>query len=199
MWVATQGVEELNLAAMTMIEEAVEDGSPLGGFSLDLVKALNQMGRPLVQKCMVHLGFPTRVAQTWITSLSHLRRYPTFGKYVAPGVPSTTGFPEGDSLSVLAMLSVCFFFSQRIRTTGAAMQTTGRLQAERRSARQMLLRRCCSSHRPSNCRWISPNRGACVRSGPWDTCSHHRDRGPSRLSRQQRSQYQKVRCAEMGG
>ena len=62
-----RGVEELNLAAM----EAMEDGSPLGGFSLDLVKAFNQMGRPLVQKCMVHLGFPAQVAQTWITSLSH--------------------------------------------------------------------------------------------------------------------------------
>ena len=110
-----RGVEELNLAAMTMIEEAMEDGNPLGGFSLDLVKAFNQMGRPLVQKCMVHLGFPAQVAQTWITSLSHLRRYPTFGKYSPPLQESQ----KGTHCQFWQCCQCASFFPQRIRSTGA--------------------------------------------------------------------------------
>ena len=105
-----RGVKELAFAQKRIIEQAISEGSCLGGFSLDLVKAFNTFGRYPVGCVMQRLGIPKELIQAWISSLDHMVRYPTLQGCVSTGIHSTTGVPEGCSISVLAMLAISRLF-----------------------------------------------------------------------------------------
>lgn len=78
---------------------------------MDLIKAFNTFGRLPVGYIMVKLGIPQIIVDSWIRSLSLMLRYPTLGQHVGQAISSTTGVPEGCSVSVLAMLATsCYFF-----------------------------------------------------------------------------------------
>ena len=65
---------------------------------------------------MVRLGIPQIVIDSWIKSLSQMVRYPAVDGQVGLGITSTTGVPEGCSISVLAMLATsCFFYCNLVQ------------------------------------------------------------------------------------
>ncbi|OLP98064.1 Casein kinase I-like hhp1 [Symbiodinium microadriaticum] len=71
-------------ADQALVEESLLSGSDLSGFCLDLRKAFNFLPR--------------------------VRRSFQINGSLGPPVPSTTGAPEGDPVSVLAMIAVCWLY-----------------------------------------------------------------------------------------
>ena len=111
-----RGVKEMAFLQKRNIEEAISQGSVCGGFTLDLIKAFNTFGRFAVACLMIRLGMPSVIVQAWIQSLSEMVRFPTLSTHVGSGIDSTTGVPEGCSISVLAMMATACFYYYRIAT-----------------------------------------------------------------------------------
>ena len=105
-----RGVKEIAYTQKRAIEDALNGGLTCGGYSLDLIKAYNTFGRFAVAQIMIHLGVPYIMVMSWIDSLDKMVRYPTLNGQVGDGIQSTTGVPEGCSISVLAMLATSAFF-----------------------------------------------------------------------------------------
>ena len=53
-----------------------------------------------------HLGFPQQLMTAWGKFLSEFERRFDIRGCIGPGVLSNSGFPEGDPLSIVAMLTV---------------------------------------------------------------------------------------------
>ncbi|CAE7397534.1 unnamed protein product [Symbiodinium sp. CCMP2592] len=85
---------EVNMLDAQAWQHALDTG-PLytgaKGLSLDLLKAFNFLPRCPIAQAMIFLGVPIDGS-------------------LSAGLPSTTGAPEGDPVSVLAMLGICFVF-----------------------------------------------------------------------------------------
>eukprot|EP00438_Fugacium_kawagutii_P033784 Skav218498 [mRNA] locus=scaffold3758:36377:39745:- [translate_table: standard] len=111
-----RGVKDLAFLQKSDIERALQAGTQLGGFSLDLIKAFNTFGRRPFVHLFRRLGVPDWVCHFWVTSLSNMRRMPQLGFDLGDPLDSTTGLPEGCCLSVLGMLALSFLFFCRLRT-----------------------------------------------------------------------------------
>ena len=111
-----RGVKELAFTQKRVIEDALMAGTDVGGYSLDLIKAYNTFGRYVIGRIMCRLGIPSLLVQSWIGSLDRMVRYPTIQGCVTSGICSTTGVPEGCSISVLAMLAVSCTFHCHLKT-----------------------------------------------------------------------------------
>ena len=109
-----RGVKELAYAQKRAIEESLTESSAIGGFSLDLIKAYNTFGRRAVAIIMSRLGMPQEVLDAWIASLDVMVRFPFIQGHVTSGIPSTTGVPEGCSISVLSMLATSTMYFYRL-------------------------------------------------------------------------------------
>lgn len=92
------------------IESAKTGHQPWRGFTLDLVKAFNLLPRRVLYHLLVHHGAPPASVQFWFRSLTRLTRRLQVRGHVGPSMTMTTGVPEGDSLSVCAMLVVSSAF-----------------------------------------------------------------------------------------
>ena len=111
-----RGVKELAFLQKRTIEKALMSGSSLGGFSLDLIKAYNTFGRFPIGCIMIRLGMPAPLVHAWIRSLDVMMRYPTIQGCVSFGIASTTGVPEGCSISVLSMLATSCMYHAWLKT-----------------------------------------------------------------------------------
>ncbi|CAE7445849.1 unnamed protein product [Symbiodinium sp. CCMP2592] len=103
-----RGAREVSLAIEIMIEESLLHGRPLGGFSLDVVKRFNQLPRLPLRHLLGHLGVPADILEIWFQFLDVNTRFVCFHGQLGPPTPSTTGMPEGDPLSVVAQIAVCW-------------------------------------------------------------------------------------------
>ena len=110
-----RGVKELAFLQKRTIEKALMSGSCIGGFSLDLIKAYNTFGRLPIGRIMIRLGMPAPLVHAWIESLDVMMRYPTIQGCVSNGIASTTGVPEGCSISVLSMLATSCMYHAWLR------------------------------------------------------------------------------------
>ena len=113
-----RGVKDIAYTQKIVIEKSLKNQLQLGGFSLDLVKAFNTFGRYPIAQIMIRLGIPVWIVSFWQKSLARMVRYLDHGGTMSQAIPVTTGAPEGDSLSVLAMLSVSAFYYYRILREG---------------------------------------------------------------------------------
>ena len=107
----------------TAIEQAVLSGSPLGGFSLDITKCFNMIPRAPAAHLMQYLGVPEPLVQFWQQILEVSEKSPVLAGGIGSSMGATTGVPEGDALSVVAMASVCWFITVKNRATHAKMHT----------------------------------------------------------------------------
>ena len=110
-----KGVKDLAIYQKFTIEQFVQSKKQLGGYSLDLVKAFNTFNRKIMSIALTRLGIPDRIAQFWVRCLSHLLRHPEVHGRLGPAMHSTTGAPEGDCISVLAMIALSTIFYFRLR------------------------------------------------------------------------------------
>lgn len=86
------------------IEDVLYSGQSIGGAVLDLVKAFNLLPRIPILTIMEHLQVSPRILRAWANALTTMHRRFKIHNCVGPPVLSTTGFAEGDALSVTAML-----------------------------------------------------------------------------------------------
>ena len=86
------------------IEAATQQGKQVSGFLTDLTKAFNNLPRPAVFACALHYGLPLAFVRTWHSALSNLQRHFVVGGAVSGPIWSSNGYPEGDPLSVVAMV-----------------------------------------------------------------------------------------------
>ena len=100
------------------MEAALSDSAPLAGFSVDIVKCFNQLPRLPLRALLSHLGFPADVLVLWFGFLEQTERAPCFLGSLGSGLSSTTGVPEGDPLSVVAQVAVCWLVVQRTEQIG---------------------------------------------------------------------------------
>ena len=91
-------------------ESALCMGQDLSGVALDLRRAFNCIPRPPARHLLALLGLPVAVIQCWADSLPLIRRSFVISTHLSPGLNSTTGCPEGDPVSVLGMLALCYAF-----------------------------------------------------------------------------------------
>ena len=111
-----RGVKDMALIQKLYIEDALTQCKPLCGFSLDLIKAFNTFPRLPMAYILQRLGIPTWVTKFWSNSLSRLVRHPQHQGALGVATPSTTGVPEGDGMSVIAMICLSTYFYVRVCT-----------------------------------------------------------------------------------
>ena len=94
------------------IEDAMYFGTPLSGCVGDVVKAFNCLPRVPVFLMARHLRLPLPLIQTWHAAVTGVQRHFVVEGATGPPLSSTTGFPEGDPLSVVAMFLLNVAFHQ---------------------------------------------------------------------------------------
>ena len=109
-----RGSRLLMLAHQNRLEDTILNGKQLGGFVLDLIKAFNCIPRRPLTHMMLNAGVPIKVLKFWMSSLSNLSRLPQLGQSLGKHVFSTTGIPEGDSMSVCGMIALAYHYHQHL-------------------------------------------------------------------------------------
>lgn len=99
-----RGTKDLMMQQQYMIEQAVSQKSELCGYTLDLSKAFNKIPRFPLKAIFRRFNVPQVVIHYWFESLKHLVRYPHVKGTLGACVAASSGVPEGDSCSVLAMI-----------------------------------------------------------------------------------------------
>lgn len=88
------------------LEMAAISGESLNGLVLDIRKAFNSLPRMAVWVTLKQLGFPESILQAWGRFLAQQKRHFKVRQSTSEGIRSCTGYPEGDALSVLAMVVI---------------------------------------------------------------------------------------------
>eukprot|EP00435_Cladocopium_sp_Y103_P054135 s857_g17.t1 len=87
----------------------------VSGVCIDLLKCFNTIGRPAVFQAMLWLGIPLPLLQQWFGSLQNMSRLWKLGEVCTPLIPSNHGVPEGDSWSVVCILTLAYTWILSIR------------------------------------------------------------------------------------
>ena len=95
------------------VEKALLSKQPKHGFSLDIIKCFNQLPRVPLEHLLKHLHFPEHILTMWMDFLKRLERRSVFHGDLGFPFPSTTGVPEGDPLSVVAQVAICWLAASR--------------------------------------------------------------------------------------
>ena len=86
------------------LEHAYGTSTELAGTIIDLVKCFNTLPRKVLQDLATHVGIPWIVVGPWTQALKQMaRRFQVRGAMGSP-IYSSTGYPEGCALSVVAMV-----------------------------------------------------------------------------------------------
>ena len=85
------------------IEDSHYTGEHLSGCVTDLIKAFNLLPRQPIFSVARQLGIDLGIIRAWQGAIGSIRRRFFVRMQPSKGVTSTTGFPEGDPLSVVAM------------------------------------------------------------------------------------------------
>ena len=108
--------------------EEMHAGKAPSGLVLDIVKAFNVLCRPMVGDVMKHCGIDGALVDAWLRALDGMERYVLVAGTVYRADPylrvSSTGVPEGDPLSVVAMYCMCRFFALWIQAKANVMPLT---------------------------------------------------------------------------
>ena len=94
------------LQLQAMIELCCQQDLTLGGFSTDLEKCFNNIGRGPLFRLASHVGFPEDVLGPWRSFLDHNVRAFLVRSAHSMAVPSTSGLPEGCAMSVIGMILI---------------------------------------------------------------------------------------------
>ena len=89
------------------IECSLVTSTPRVGLSVDIVKCFNQLGWGPICALLLRLGVPEAEVHFWASCLRHHTRCSVFHNDISAGIPCHNGAPEGDPMSVVAMVAVC--------------------------------------------------------------------------------------------
>ena len=102
------------------------DLPPIGGLTLDIIKAFNALPRLPTFWCMEKCGVPTKTLNFIQRNLRvFTRTWTVHGSVILPSAahPTTTGMPEGDSWSVIAMTAMSLAWGMSLEARGAIRTT----------------------------------------------------------------------------
>ena len=106
------GVEaaELFYVTQALIEVSVLENAGHCGLITDLQKAFECLPREPVWQVAEWVGIPLEILHLWAAYLETMKRHFRVDGQFGPGLPSTSGYPEGCALSCAAMglVNVCF-------------------------------------------------------------------------------------------
>lgn len=108
-----RAVKDITIQQQFLIEKAHQTNVPYGGFTFDFLKAFNLIPRQIAQSLLVAWGAPLRAVTAvsfWIRSFNNMSRLLQIKGKCSDTRSSTTGAPEGDSMSVCAMLVIAATF-----------------------------------------------------------------------------------------
>jgi hypothetical protein len=111
--IAGRGVRDLSIVQTIHVEKALCDQEFPCSSTMDLAKAFNLVPRYPAAILMNRLGVPWSCLNFWLQSLSNMSRSPLIAGSMGTCIGSTTGVPEGDVLSILAMLAISALFYYR--------------------------------------------------------------------------------------
>ena len=103
-----RSARDLSYQQQHVIERALLEGRALYGLSLDIIKCFNCIPWQPTFHMLKKLGVPSALVDCWGRALANVRKYPVFLHSLGSPMTSTTGVPEGDLLSVVAMAALCF-------------------------------------------------------------------------------------------
>ena len=109
-YVSGRSAVDLAYWCQSKAEEALSSSGALSGMAVDL------MPRPPIRQLLIHLGLPDKTVAFWTSSLQHVTRLFSVNQSLSGPQPCTTGAPEGDPVSVLAMVGLCWMFTERLRS-----------------------------------------------------------------------------------
>ena len=89
-----------------MVERSWYDEEPISGCISDIVKCYSCLPLIPVFAMAKKMGIPNQILRPWATVITGLERRFVITGGAGPGLKSTTGFPEGDPLSVASMFLV---------------------------------------------------------------------------------------------
>ena len=108
---------DLAFLLQSSIEDALQNNVALVGCSMDLSKAFNVVFRPVLSRLAQRLGWPKEVVQLYMNFLDAVQRYWSLGDGMYGPVHSSSGVPEGDPVSVVAMILVTMFVAEDLQQT----------------------------------------------------------------------------------
>ena len=95
---------------MWHIETAQHAGEPCSGIMADIVKAFNTLPRRVVETAVGLMGVPGPVIRAWHGAVYAAQRHFQIRFSLSGPTPSSTGYAEGDGMSIIAMMAVnCLF------------------------------------------------------------------------------------------
>lgn len=109
-----RAVKDITIQQQYMLEKAHLTHTPYGAFTLDLVKAFNLIPRQIASSLLIHFGASGEAIGFWIRSLNNMGRFLQIRQACGTPSLSTTGAPEGDALSVCAMLVIAAAFFHKM-------------------------------------------------------------------------------------
>ena len=99
-------------AMQTEIEDAFDHDRPLCGMVCDIQKCFNNLPREPLLKILHRLGVVPPILRAWCNALTTITRRFAIRGSVGPSHKSTTGFAEGDSLSVVSMVGTNYLLDK---------------------------------------------------------------------------------------
>ena len=96
-------------------ERAHKTGNHASGCCMDLIKCFNTIRRRIPLAILATLGVPLEALQTWALSMEHLQRTWVLGSAVSAPLDVNNGLCEGDSFSVVGMLSLGYAWVLTLR------------------------------------------------------------------------------------
>ena len=106
---------DLWLVLQSEIELSLQMGGCTAGFSADITKAFNNLPRSPLLEVASHIGFPDQVIVPWTNFLGSVTRRFKIRDALSCSISSSSGFPEGDPLSPVAMLVANAIFHQYMK------------------------------------------------------------------------------------
>ena len=88
----------------------------LSGISIDLIKCFNTIAREAGFLALARIKLPPGILVQYANSIQVLSRVWLIGDECSPPVPSSKGFPEGDSFSVIVILAISFGWVKFLET-----------------------------------------------------------------------------------
>eukprot|EP00438_Fugacium_kawagutii_P017616 Skav201058 [mRNA] locus=scaffold2848:5823:10331:- [translate_table: standard] len=106
------------------LEKATRTGDVFSGITLDLVKCFNTICRKAAGQVMLKLGLPETIVHTWAKSLDNMQRRWLVHGQVGPLVNTNNGCPEGDSMSIVAMIALAYLWLCNVEYTATGARAT---------------------------------------------------------------------------
>eukprot|EP00438_Fugacium_kawagutii_P033522 Skav222497 [mRNA] locus=scaffold1835:669488:672655:+ [translate_table: standard] len=110
-----RGAMDASYQFQAWIEQARANQVDMVGLSIDLLKCFNTIRRSRVIAMMKRLGIDDKILRQWDESLLVSQRIWCIGSAVSSPIPAPSGCPEGDPISVAAMLTVAYCWTLALR------------------------------------------------------------------------------------